>query len=1008
MVFNVNPGLILSKLVLEGYKHHPYFISLRLNGVPPVYPFAHQIELLFKISFRKPVRVLIGDEIGIGKTVEAIQIALVLQEKWNSRKILVLVPRILVNQWVSELKRLNIIAKVLEKEDLDRLSYDVSEGWYLVSMDLAKRDPYIDRIASVKWDTVIVDEAHRASTTWNMVTLRYKLVEKLARDPERNIILLSATPHRGYVEDYLNRLRLIDPYLIRDMKLLDNDDFYRLTLNSVVVRRTKSDINNIYEKKEVFKGCRLLARVIPITNLEEAFYRELLSFLKIKLQDFYEDVGEKPKALPLLLTIIAKRASSSPYAAVKTLERILKSRVAILKNLDVEAENIAEAYLGLGFEDYDVSGRNMEPDEILEEFVSKCRPLLNDKDIEVLKKLLNLAKNIVEKSDRRLELLATIMEEHLTKGEKVVVFTEYKDTAEYVYEKLRKSLPAYRNSIALVSSTKIELPAWNSPERPDIEAVKSYLKEKHVKAAILTDVASEGLNLEMANILINYEPLWSPVKVEQRIGRVWRLTQERDVIVYTLLLNIDIDMSVLETLYKKLLAWNRALRTTSIPFNEIEIDMRAREESTIIPVTVGVPQGYSEYKALATYLKYGKEGLLNYIDSIIATLLSLKTNFDKAGLTKRAQEFLVEKLFDNILGGFRGEMVEESLKRLMISVAEILGYNVERHGKRIYAGSYIAGEPAELYRALHSMLSNVNIEKPLCLASFASTNYTELYIVGGYITLNGVVVYSEPIGIGILPDGRREVIRGPKLFEVIAEVARTVCVPSQLYSYNINQDTALRSRLLVSTIFNNVVSAGFREFYEYVKGVENRKLSYVHKTWTPNTLENYNISTEILAVVLFQQQCMQYADLEKMIGDYEESKLEVEKQAIELLRNKLNNIFEILDVHERGWFFDLILVSKDTGKPSEQRIVEVKSWKKIRPGTSPLIIYTSGEREFGEESEKIGVNYWLYIVDLREARPKIKGYKTPLTSALKLQAVHMKGDKLYYFYKIVREADEKY
>jgi len=1013
-------GLVadLIRVVLDAYAHHPYFMVLRFSGDPPVHPFIHQVELLLKAGFRRPVRILVGDEIGLGKTVEAIHIALSLAERWGARRILVLVPRILVDQWVSELRRFNVNARVLEGRDLARLQASLPEGWYVASIDLAKRQQYLDRIASVSWDTVVVDEAHRASVTRGRQTQRYQLVRRLAERSDVNLILLSATPHRGYEDDYLERLRLVDPYLSDDLGLLNTDEFYRLTLNSIVFRRTKLDVNDVYEKREVFKGCRFIARIIAASRVEEEFYEKLLSFLRRKFQELHVELGDSPKALPLLLTIIAKRASSSPYSAMLTLERVLERKarmVASMEELDREAESIVESYLGVGFEDYGLDELR-EPDEVVGEFASKCGVLLSERDLEDLRRLVELARSIVKEGDSRLKALVGILRERLGRGKRVVVFTEYKDTATYVYGRLRELLPEYWDSVALVTSEEVRLPGWAEPRRPSIEDLKRYLRMGRVKVVISTDVASEGLNLQVASVLVNYEPSWSPVKIEQRIGRVWRLGQERDVTAYTLLLAVDIDRDVVDILYKKLLALGRALNVTKVPLGEdVEIDMRSRDESIVVPAPApesGGP-GFSEYKALVAYLRYGRDGLLSYVNSIVAAISSLRMALEKSGLTRRAHSIAVDKLVEET-GGFRGVEAWESLEGMLAAVAELLGYNVERREGKIYAGPYVASSPSDIYKILASIAggySRGGVRTPLCLTSSSETGYEELHLAKVTVELEGTPVYSELVGIGVLPGGSPETIRGPKLLKIIANTIRSGGLEATECSRD--EGVELKVRLRARMIASNIAGMASKEFLEYIRGVEARGLSSSHSDWSPRGVGDYGLHAELLASIRYGGGGGVGGDvlklLDAIVGEYDVRKFKVEREAVEALKRKLSRDFEIQDVHDRGWAYDLLLVRRSPVEPREHRIVEVKTWKHLDPRVGSIVVYTNSEKEYAEDCERRGVDYWLYIVDLRGPQPKIQAYKHPFkTGALKHIATITKNARRYHVYRLAREADEVY
>lgn len=134
------------------------------------------------------------------------------------------------------------------------------EGYYIASMDLLKREERFSQIVNVEWDLIIVDEVHKfgykTKRFWNIGKM---LIEK---KPSRNVIFLPATPHRGNPEDYIQCLQLLDPYLVKDWKNLDKRLFYEVTHGSILFRRTKEDVNTIYEEKKIFTDAKFYAALI--------------------------------------------------------------------------------------------------------------------------------------------------------------------------------------------------------------------------------------------------------------------------------------------------------------------------------------------------------------------------------------------------------------------------------------------------------------------------------------------------------------------------------------------------------------------------------------------------------------------------------------------------------------------------------------------------------------------------------------------------------------------------
>jgi len=973
--------------IIRGYEFHPFFFILNTRADPPVLPFAHQTELVLRLAFRKPVRILVGDEIGLGKTIEAILAVKLLEKRDGVRRVLLLVPRILVEQWRSELKRFGIHAKVIERSNVSILAQQgFPEGWYIASIDLAKGEEHLPKIISADWDVVVVDEAHRVGKTVSgakRITERYELVEELAKKTNRNIILLSATPHRGHAIDYISRLKLVDPYLLGE-KELDNDSFYMLTRDSIVIRRTKMDVNEVYEHREIFKKARFVARVIGATREEAEFNELLFRFLRDKLLKYYEFVGEEPKALPLLLALIAKRASSSPRAAMLTLQRMLHRRSLVVEGkapslveaskLDEEAESMVEAYLGLGFEDYGEVGDSdkvKEPDEHINEFAEKCSVLLEEQDLEVLKRLSSLAKSIEKPNDSRLRGVFKLIREHLDKGDKIVVFTEYKDTASYIYEKLEEDMPNIIDETALITSDGIIIPGWRGYRRPSIEDLKRYLQLGRVKLIISTDIASEGLNLQVANIIINYEPTWSPIKVEQRLGRVWRLGQEKEVTSYTLFPANRSDKDILDVLYKKLLAWGRSLQESRVSIGEeVVIDMMTEEGSTTIPIDVakGTPR-YSEYKALLTYMREGRNGLEQYVQSIINALASLKKNLERVGLSRRNVAFRIEKLLSDVLGDFRGNELDRILRELFVVTAELGGLRTKIDGDRVFAGTFRLNNIHDFYSSTVSLLSNIgSIDKPVYLVSSAQLeDLKELHLFKVIIFFKNIPVYSETVGVGVKASSI-ELLRERKLLDVIANALSPSQVISSAQDYYISDELLQALKVRASkTVLNRVALSATKELVEYVSKLERLGFSTRHQDWEPRDLSVYSDMSEYLGAIIFATSSEASTG-----GTVPPIRVkEVEEIAMRLAMEYEKGSGRIPEDVSMKEHFDILSRNPRTG---EIRFIEVKG----KSGLDLEIELTETEFEVAREK---GERYWLYIVyGIGTEKPRLLAVHDPVNN----------------------------
>jgi superfamily II DNA or RNA helicase len=990
----------LIKSVIEGFRYHPFFFILRksISSEDPVYPFAHQLELISKLFARRPIRVLIGDEIGLGKTISAIMLIEYLLETEGIKKVLILVPRILIQQWLTELKRFNLLnITQLERDTIERyFNLGFPQGIYIASIDLIKRENHKAKVLNSTWDLVVIDEAHRIGKLGKRETQRFKLVSELVGKPNINVIMLTATPHRGKPEDYIERLKLIDPFLKVDPRELDNQRFYNLCIASIIFRRTKLDINEIYEKTKIFTNCKFIARVVKAREEEEIFHKELIEFLRKKLLEYYDMIGEEPKALPLLIALIAKRASSSPRAAIRTLDRIIQRRatwikllktneMTIHKNLDEESSLIADAFLGYSFEDsglyLDETEEAEEPDEILGKFAEKCSIFLSDEDVEKLKKLHELARNIKGEKDSRLESLRRVILNHLKNGEKVVVFTEFKDTAEYIFEELRNRLPQdITDKMAMVTSMKIIPPApySNYAKKYNIEDVKKWLRNGDVILLISTDVASEGLNLQVANVVIHYEPTWSPVKIVQRIGRVWRLGQEKDVYSYSLLLTVEGDVATLEILYAKLLSWMVSGIEKKIPIGEeLEIDMLPKDKSASdilqIPLVTekGRPQ-YSEVKAWLEFIIGGRERLRRYVEGIIRALMSLKEQAERLGLT-RINSLKVNDFLNCGLGGLWGKEAETILKNILITIARLQNYEVEEKESGLFIkGTHMTGLKTllDIYRAMESLLKEVEVKSPIIFvarkpSSGSISNIKELYLYETTVYVGGRQSYSEVVGIAIKEDARSEMFRGLNLLKILNNLLSNIIGSVDQFWQKEEFEDKIRSELLYN--YRNMV---IDEYVKYLSEIE-KIFQFSHEGWIPRESGSKDAShfisgtPRLLGIIIIADGMAKTHPPPITVEEVERKAMEY---AMEFERRN-NRLPEDVSKIEH---YDIRSIEPRSG---EIRFIEVK-------GRWPFdIMVELSELEY-EYAKKLGNNYWLYIVyGFSTSKPRLLAIRDPVNKA---------------------------
>ena len=340
--------------VADYYLKNPFFI-LDSSGVKD--PLLHQTEILARCFFLKPTRVLIADVIGLGKTITALRILEMLRIYDKASKILIIVPSILLPQWIEELKYFGIIPIIIGRRRLRELGKftTLPSGVYIGTLDRLKREEYFRLIERADWDLIVVDEVQKLGFVGGKPNLRWKILGSfIARSKDTNTIMLSATPHKGYDYDYLARLYIVDPSLSslgssqalkRISRSLDSS-FYVSTHNVILHRRTKTDINDTYEQRRIFKDCYMLAILIKPLNHEAKMMSNLIEVGEKGLTQYYHELALRGYIDPakingvvrLLRKLIMKRGLSSPRALVETFGKMVKKRKEILARLEEEEE----------------------------------------------------------------------------------------------------------------------------------------------------------------------------------------------------------------------------------------------------------------------------------------------------------------------------------------------------------------------------------------------------------------------------------------------------------------------------------------------------------------------------------------------------------------------------------------------------------------------------------------------------------------------------------------------
>lgn len=548
-------------------------------------PNPHQINAFCAaIDAMKTGGMVLADEVGLGKTIEA---GLVLRYMLESgaKKVLIALPASLRKQWELELEDKFDLSSVI----LDRLTVEHdAKNWHrkladrqgvmivITSYDYSSK--LMKRFPDVKWDFLIIDEAHNLRNLNS--TKRAKRLYALSGGIPK--ILLTATPLQNSLMDLYGLISFIDPRIFgseqvfrqRYMKDEDYDDLKR-ELTPVLYRTLRKDVADYMHF--VKRICRTVDFELSPDEIE--LYERVNLFLK---RDVLYSIPASNRGLIIL--VIRKLMASSSFALVETFE-VLKKRLEKLYEgtRSADAQEGFDLFWSFVEDEIDESGFEETEDED-----TAAQKAYIQEELDEVKAIIDVAKRI--KTNSKISALRKALEIGFSYqrengiAQKAVVFTESKRTQKYIAAELRKS--GYSEDDILLfngdfddTMTKEIYRAWqvknfgNANYGRSVEykhAIVDYFKE-HAKILICTDAGSEGLNLQFCNTVINYDLPWNPMKIEQRIGRCHRYGQQNDVVAINLLnTQNEADKRVYEILSKKFELFEGVFGASDIALGALE------------------------------------------------------------------------------------------------------------------------------------------------------------------------------------------------------------------------------------------------------------------------------------------------------------------------------------------------------------------------------------------------------------------------------------------------------
>ena len=542
-----------------------------------VIPLPHQIHALSRAISGDRVRYLLADEVGLGKTIEAGLVMRELKLRGLVRRILVVSPKGIATQWVAEMQtHFNEQFQLVLGDDigtLQRLAPQFgnsadhrNSAWsmfdqVIVSLDSVKpmdkrRGWTAERVAEYNrsrfedlitagWDLVVVDEAHRLGGSTDQVA-RYKLGKGLA-EAAPYVLLLSATPHQGKTDAFHRLMNLLDDDAFPDM-----DSVSRERVAPYVIRTEKRKAIDA-DGKPLFKPRR--TQMAPVAwesrhHLQQLLYEAVTDYVR---EGYNQALREKKRHIGFLMILMQRLVVSSTRAIRTTLER----RLAALKEGEQQASlRLAELENGTeGSESPDdemAELYDMDGQELLDELLKSHVSALQSEGSHV-ETLLDAAVRCEQagpdaKAEALIEWIYELQAEENEPDLKVLIFTEFVPTQQM----LKEFLEARGISVVTLNG---------SMDMEERKQAQDAFRKSH-RVLVSTDAGGEGLNLQFAHVIINYDIPWNPMRLEQRIGRVDRIGQPKKVRAINFVFEDSVEFRVREVLEQKL----------SVIFDEFGID----------------------------------------------------------------------------------------------------------------------------------------------------------------------------------------------------------------------------------------------------------------------------------------------------------------------------------------------------------------------------------------------------------------------------------------------------
>lgn len=568
----------LFKLVSEAYRIRMAYLfdpwmAVHLSQVEPL---PHQITAVYgEMLPRQPLRFLLADDPGAGKTIMTGLFIKELMLRGDLQRCLIVVPGNLVEQWQDELfQKFQLDFDILTNDRINaaRTGNALLEMPLVVArLDKFSRDDELKaKLAQTDWDLVVIDEAHKMSASVFggeiKYTKRYHLGELLS-EKTRHLLMLTATPHNGKEEDFQLFMALIDPDRFEGkyregMHESDASDLMRRLVKEKLLK---------FDGTPLFPERRAYTVTYELSDLEADLYEQVTSYVREEFNRAENLDKDRKGTVGFALTVLQRRLASSPEAIYQSLRRRRERLEARLReenlmrrgrNVDI-TDDIFKDLPGFDeddWEDFDDAPESEaeETEEQVSDAASAARTIAElELEIARLKELEKRADRVRHSGqDRKWTELSKLLQDQAEmfdasgRRRKLVIFTEQKDTLNYLADKIRTLLGRHETVVSIHGGI-------HRDQRREVQA--SFVQDKDVLILLATDAAGEGINLQRAHLMINYDLPWNPTRLEQRFGRIHRIGQTEVCHLWNLVSDQTREGEVYIRLLKKMEEQRKAL-----------------------------------------------------------------------------------------------------------------------------------------------------------------------------------------------------------------------------------------------------------------------------------------------------------------------------------------------------------------------------------------------------------------------------------------------------------------